>query len=57
MVENDFMDLSSDYSPLDCGYPSGDEHVNKVKFEDHVDEVQVDAHVEEPVDQIGRAHV
>ena len=52
MVENDFMDLSSDYSPLDCGYPSGDEHVDKVKFEDHVDEVQVEAHVEEPVDKI-----
>ena len=50
MVENDFMDPSGDYSPLDCGYPSGDEHVDKVKFEDHVDEVQVETHV----DQIAR---
>ena len=54
MVENDFMDPLGDYSPLDCGYPSGDEHVDKVKFEDHVDEVQVKAHVEEPVDHIAR---
>ena len=54
MVTDDFMDPSGDYSPLDCGYPSSDEHVDKVKFEDHVDEVQVDAHVEEPVDQIAR---
>ena len=54
MVENDFMDPSSYYSPFDCGYPLGDEHVDKVKFEDHVDEVQVDAHVEEPINQIAR---
>ena len=45
MVENDFMDPSGDYSPLDYGYPSDDKHVDKVKFEDHVDEVQVEAHV------------
>ena len=53
-VENDFMNPSGDYSPFDCGYPSGDEHVDKVKFEDHVDEVQVEVHVEELVDQIAR---
>ena len=52
MVENDFMDPLGDYSSLDYGYPSGDEHVDKVKFEDHVDEVQVEVHVEELVDQI-----
>ena len=45
MVDNDFMDPSGYYSALDYGYPSGDEHVDKVQFKDHVDEVQVEAHV------------
>ena len=42
------MDPSGYYSPLNFGYLSVDEHVDKIKVED--DEVKVEAHIEEPMD-------
>ena len=44
--KNDFANPFDYYSPFDFGYPSADEHVDKVKVEDHVDEVKVEEHVE-----------